>query len=219
MQQYEFSVHEHVASQPEHMKFLVFFTRISSTAGSPFSSPFSYSLWSSSALISTMVCLAISLTWVTMLVMRNGFASGLCSCGLPFVFHSGFPPPCAQVITSISGEFVLVCLRKHLIGFFCWFLTPVPTVIHPFLSPRELWVLFMRERTGKSQLSGQGQALMKHRDQVVAALASFTGHWAIMRTQGHLSEKSSGKDCIKGLAVLKAPSAIAVLQNQSQLCN
>lgn len=166
-----------------------------------------------------MVCLAISLTCATMLVMRNGFGSGSPLCGLPFVFRSGFSPLCAQVSTSVFGEFVLVCLCKHLIGFFCWFLTPVPTVMYPFFSPRELWVLFMRERTGKSQLPGQGQALMKHRDQVVAALASFTGHWAIMRTQGHLSEKSSGKDCNKDLAVLKAPSAIAVLQNHSQLCN
>lgn len=33
---------------------------------------------------------------------------------------------------------------------------------HPFFSPREIGGLFMRERAGQSQLTGQGQALMKH---------------------------------------------------------
>lgn len=51
---------------------------------------------------------------------------------------------------------------------------------------------------------------MKQWDQVMAASISFTGHWARLRTQGHLSEKSRGEDCIKGLAMPKFPSAIVV---------
>lgn len=51
--------------------------------------------------------------------------------------------------------------------------------------------------------SHQSQVVMKPWDQVVEALASFTGHWAGMKTQGHLSEKSRGEDSIQGSAMRK----------------
>lgn len=57
---------------------------------------------------------------------------------------------------------------------------------HPCLAQGMSELCLWRKKWG-SQLTGQGQEVMSHWDQVVAAWAFFIGHWARMKTQGHLS--------------------------------
>lgn len=109
--------------------------------------------------------------------MRKRLGNCLPHCALPFVFQSGFPPSRAQVSIPVFGEFVWV-LPLHKGNWIPPLIfDPCSNLSHrPFFSPREIGGLFMRERAGQSQLTSQGKALMKHWDQVVEALASFTGH-------------------------------------------
>lgn len=127
-----------------------------------------------------------------------------------------FPPSRAQVSTPVFGEFVLALpLQKR---------NRLPLLIfdpcsnlshHPFFSPREIGTLFMRKRAGKSQLTGQ--VLMKHRDQVVAASASFTGHWARRGPKGTFRRKAEGR--VVPRARLCWTPAATVLKKRSQLCS
>lgn len=113
------------------------FIRICSIIAQHWESPFSYSLWHSRALISTIAHFAISLNCARMFVMSTWSGSCLPHCGLPFVLHSGFSPPWAQVSTFIFGDLNWVCLCKEVIGFPHWFLTPVLTsTITPSLAQR-----------------------------------------------------------------------------------
>lgn len=149
--------------------------------------------------------------------MRNRFGSCLPHYGLPFVLHSGVYPTLGTSQYIYFWRFVLgLPLQRS-----NW----IPPLIfdpcsnlshHPFSGLREIWALFMSKRAGESQLRGQGQVVMKHWDQVVAASASFTGHWARMKTLGHLSQKAEVRII---LAVLKPPLATVILQKQSQLCS
>lgn len=125
MQQFEFmSIN---MSHPDQA-FFIFSIRISAISRRPFSSPLSCSCWSSWALLGTIVGFDVSLNCARMTVMRK--TSGLClhHCALPFVFQSGFPPSCAQVSIPLENLYGL-CLCKKVIGFLCWFLTPVLTPV------------------------------------------------------------------------------------------
>lgn len=191
---------ECVTSWPDVFCFSM---RISTVSGRPFSSPLSCSPWSSWAPTGTMVGFDTSLNGARVSVTRKTSGCCLCHCVLPSVFQSGFPLSCAQASIPVFGEFVWALpLKKKKKG--NW----IPLLIfdpcsnlshHPTIGPRVMGALFMRERAGQSQLTGQGQALMKPWDQVVAASASFTGHWAWMSkgSRAPFREKQRGGGMLK----------------------
>lgn len=55
---------------------------------------------------------------------------------------------------------------------------------------------------------------MKHWDRVVVPLASFTGHRARMKTQGHLREKQR-RGLYPGLGYAEAPMSRCLAENLS----
>ena len=104
-----------------------------------------------------------------------------------FCLPSGFSPPCipGRHLTLENSHWICFC--REVIGFLCWLLNPVLTsTIIPCLAQRMSELCLWRKNWG-SQLTGQGQEVVSHWDQVVAAWAVFIGHWARMKTQGHLS--------------------------------
>lgn len=165
-----------------------------------------------------MVGFDTSLNGARVSVTRKTSGCCLCHCVLPSVFQSGFPLSCAQASIPVFGEFVWALpLKKKKKG--NW----IPLLIfdpcsnlshHPTIGPRVMGALFMRERAGQSQLTGQGQALMKPWDQVVAASASFTGHWAWMSK----GSRAPFREKQRGGGYAEAPSAIAVLHKHPQPC-
>lgn len=130
-----------------------------------------------------------------LLVWRTRFGSCLPHWVLAFVFHLGFSPPCTPGTIPDFGEFTLDLLLQRSNWIPLLTFEPCSNLNHyPLSSPTDIWAWFMKKKMRKSQRADQGQEVMSHWDQAVAAWAFFTGHWAGVKTQGHLSEKSRAED-------------------------